>query len=56
MTKWQGIKVVASVYVLIGIGISFYGIKKLKNKVRGKNGRVREKDSYMPTNFKAVNR
>ena len=34
--KLSGLKIVASVYGLMVIGVAFYGIKKLKYKVKEK--------------------
>ena len=42
--RLQTIKVILSVYTLMGVGISFYGIKKLKNKIRRKYGRSGKKN------------
>ena len=48
--KIQGAKTVALVYGLMLFGAGFYGLKKLKSKLRGKHdGRTPKKDSNLST-------
>ena len=56
MGKFRDVKTIASVYLLMGVGISFYGLKKLKYKIRGKNGRPTKKDRDLPSDSKGINK